>query len=53
MSLIHKMGLELQKIYHKTIEKDKALLRRFQPVFISEPSILETKEILSSFNFCS
>ncbi len=32
--------------YHKTIEKDKALLRRFQPVFISEPSILETKEIL-------
>lgn len=32
--------------YHKTIEKDKALARRFQTVFVSEPSLEETKDIL-------
>jgi ATP-dependent Clp protease ATP-binding subunit ClpC len=32
--------------YRKHIEKDKALERRFQPVFISEPSVEETTEIL-------
>ncbi len=32
--------------YRKHIEKDKALERRFQPVFIEEPSIEETIEIL-------
>ena len=32
--------------YRKHIEKDKALERRFQPVFISEPSAEETIEIL-------
>lgn len=32
--------------FHKSIEKDKALCRRFQPLFISEPSLKETKEIL-------
>lgn len=32
--------------YHKTIEKDKALSRRFQPIFVSEPSLEETKKIL-------
>jgi ATP-dependent Clp protease ATP-binding subunit ClpC len=32
--------------YRKHIEKDKALERRFQPVFIEEPSIEETVEIL-------
>ncbi len=32
--------------YHKTIEKDKALARRFQTIFINEPTPLETKEIL-------
>ena len=32
--------------YHKYIEKDKALERRFQPVFIDEPDIEETIEIL-------
>jgi ATP-dependent Clp protease ATP-binding subunit ClpC len=32
--------------YRKYIEKDKALERRFQPVFINEPSLEETIEIL-------
>lgn len=32
--------------YHKSIENDKALQRRFQPIFISEPTLEETKEIL-------
>lgn len=32
--------------YHKTIQKDKALQRRFQPIFIQEPTYNETKEIL-------
>lgn len=32
--------------YHKTIEKDKALNRRFQTIFIKEPSVSETIEIL-------
>ena len=32
--------------YHKYIEKDKALERRFQPVFIDEPNIEDTIEIL-------
>ncbi len=33
--------------YHKTIEKDKALSRRFQTVFIKEPTIDETIHILN------
>ena len=33
--------------YKKSIEKDGALKRRFQPVFVDEPSISETKAILS------
>ncbi len=32
--------------YRRHIEKDKALERRFQPVFIEEPSVEETIEIL-------
>jgi ATP-dependent Clp protease ATP-binding subunit ClpC len=32
--------------YRKHIEKDKALERRFQPVFIEEPSVEATIEIL-------
>lgn len=32
--------------YHKTIAKDKALSRRFQAIFVSEPSLEETKEII-------
>ena len=33
--------------YRKYIEKDSALERRFQPVMVDEPSIEETKKILS------
>jgi len=32
--------------YRKNVEKDKALERRFQPVFLDEPSVDETIEIL-------
>lgn len=32
--------------YRKRIEKDKALARRFQPVYVPEPSVEETIEIL-------
>ncbi|MDE5867562.1 MAG: AAA family ATPase [Anaeroplasmataceae bacterium] len=40
------IGATTLEEYHKTIEKDKALARRFQTVFINEPTIEETKEIL-------
>ncbi len=40
------IGATTLEEYHKTIENDKALQRRFQPIFISEPTIEETKEIL-------
>ena len=33
--------------YRKYIEKDAALERRFQPVFVEQPSLTETKEILT------
>ncbi len=33
--------------YRKRVEKDKALVRRFQPVIVNEPTIEETVEILS------
>ncbi len=32
--------------YRKYIEKDPALERRFQPIYVEEPSVEETKEIL-------
>lgn len=37
--------------YHKTIENDKALKRRFQPIFINEPSIEETRKILFGIKY--
>ena len=40
------IGATTLEEYHKTIENDKALSRRFQPVFISEPNLEETKKIL-------
>ncbi len=40
------IGATTLEEYHKSIENDKALQRRFQPVFISEPTIEETKEIM-------
>ena len=43
---IQLIGTTTLKEYRKYIEKDSALERRFQPVFVNEPSISETVEIL-------
>ncbi len=43
---IQVIGATTLKEYRKHIEKDAALERRFQPVYISEPSVQETAEIL-------
>ena len=40
------IGATTSAEYHKYIEKDPALERRFQPVFVDEPSREETLEIL-------
>lgn len=40
------IGATTLEEYHKTIENDKALQRRFQPIFISEPSLEETMVIM-------
>ncbi len=43
---IQVIGATTLKEYRKYIEKDSALERRFQPVFVNEPTINETVEIL-------
>lgn len=43
---IQVIGATTLKEYRRFIEKDSALERRFQPVFVNEPSIPETIEIL-------
>lgn len=43
---IQVIGATTLKEYRKFIEKDSALERRFQPVFVNEPSIQETIDIL-------
>ena len=43
---IQVFGATTLKEYRKYIEKDAALERRFQPVYIGEPSVAETTEIL-------
>ena len=43
---IQVIGATTLREYRKFIEKDSALERRFQPVFVNEPSIQETVEIL-------
>jgi len=43
---IQVIGATTLKEYRKYIEKDAALERRFQPVYICEPSVQETAEIL-------
>ena len=40
------VGATTLKEYHKSIEKDAALERRFQPVQIDEPSVADSIEIL-------
>ncbi len=44
---IQLIGATTLNEYRKYIEKDSALERRFQPVMVEEPSIAETKKILS------
>ncbi|MCK5332678.1 ATP-dependent chaperone ClpB [Candidatus Parcubacteria bacterium] len=43
---LHTIGATTLKEYQKYIEKDAALERRFQPVYVSEPSIEDTISIL-------
>jgi ATP-dependent Clp protease ATP-binding subunit ClpB len=43
---LHAIGATTLKEYQKHIEKDPALARRFQPIFVDEPSIDDTIAIL-------
>src|SRR5215218_6328528 len=43
---LHCVGATTLDEYRKHVEKDAALARRFQPVFVSEPSIEDTVSIL-------
>jgi ATP-dependent Clp protease ATP-binding subunit ClpB len=43
---LHCIGATTLKEYQKYIEKDPALERRFQPIYVSEPSIEDTIAIL-------
>ncbi|MBW6441040.1 ATP-dependent chaperone ClpB [Patescibacteria group bacterium] len=43
---LHTIGATTLKEYQKYIEKDTALERRFQPVYVKEPSIEDTISIL-------
>ncbi len=43
---LHCIGATTLDEYRKYIEKDPALERRFQPVLVSEPSVLDTVSIL-------
>jgi ATP-dependent Clp protease ATP-binding subunit ClpB len=43
---LHTIGATTLSEYRKHVEKDAALERRFQPVFVDEPSIEETISIL-------
>ena len=40
------IGATTLEEYHKSIEKDKALSRRFQTIYVNEPTIKETCEIM-------
>ena len=43
---LHAIGATTLKEYRKYFEKDAALTRRFQPVYLSEPSVNEALQIL-------
>jgi ATP-dependent Clp protease ATP-binding subunit ClpB len=43
---LHCVGATTLDEYRKHIEKDAALARRFQPVFVAEPGVVETISIL-------
>lgn len=40
------IGATTLEEYHKSMSKDKALCRRFQPIYVLEPSLEETKTIV-------
>jgi ATP-dependent Clp protease ATP-binding subunit ClpB len=44
--VLHCVGATTLKEYRKHVEKDAALERRFQPVFVGEPSVEDTISIL-------
>src|SRR5580658_347241 len=44
---LHCVGATTLDEYRKHIEKDAALARRFQPVFVAEPNVVDTISILS------
>src|SRR6516162_758703 len=43
---LHCIGATTLDEYRKNIEKDAALARRFQPVFVDEPSVEDTSAVL-------
>ena len=43
---LHCVGATTLDEYRKYVEKDAALARRFQPVFVSEPTVEDTISIL-------
>src|SRR6185312_3895048 len=43
---MHTIGATTLDEYRKHVEKDAALARRFQPVFVNEPSVEDTVSIL-------
>ena len=43
---LHAIGATTLKEYQQYIEKDTALARRFQPVYVSEPSVEDAVAIL-------
>ncbi len=43
---LHCVGATTLDEYRKNVEKDAALARRFQPVFVSEPTVADTISIL-------
>src|SRR5438105_8710598 len=43
---LHCIGATTLDEYRKHVEKDAALARRFQPVFVSEPTVEDTISIL-------
>jgi len=47
---LHCIGATTLDEYRKHVEKDPALQRRFQPVFIGEPSVEDTISILRGLN---
>ncbi|TPW36348.1 ATP-dependent chaperone ClpB [Oecophyllibacter saccharovorans] len=44
--VLHCIGATTLDEYRKYIEKDAALVRRFQPVYVDEPSVIDTISIL-------